>query len=104
MKLNMKDADKLCSVMHRTTMHPYQTFIDTDDLDEPLFNFHNTRYRASWVCLSEKKPSWFLNTVLQAKAANSTATAAGHFRDTIDGLKDMVGNQGVGSLCVALEI
>jgi len=46
MKLDMKDADKMSSVMHRTTMHHYQTFIDTDNLDEPLFDFHNTRYMA----------------------------------------------------------
>jgi len=46
MKLNMKDADRMCSVMHRTTMHHYQTFIDTDNLEEPLFNFNNTRYKA----------------------------------------------------------
>ena len=46
MKLDMKDADKMCSVMHRTTMHHYQTFVDTDNLEEPLFNFNNTRHKA----------------------------------------------------------
>ncbi|KAI4906470.1 hypothetical protein J4E90_010544 [Alternaria incomplexa] len=46
MKLNMKDADKMCSVMHRTTMHHYQTFINTDNLEESLFNFNNTRHKA----------------------------------------------------------
>ena len=46
LKLSMHDADKMCSVMHRTTMHHYQTFIDTDVLDEPLFDFRNTRYMA----------------------------------------------------------
>ena len=45
-KLSINDADKICSVMHRTTMHHYQTFIDIDDLEEPLFNFNNTRYKA----------------------------------------------------------
>jgi solute carrier family 25 protein 39/40 len=38
------------------------------------------------------------------QAANSTATAAGHFRDTMDGLREMVGSQGVSSLWRGLTL
>jgi len=38
------------------------------------------------------------------QAANHTATAAGHFRETLDGLKQMVGSQGVFSLWRGLTL
>ncbi|KAF3004969.1 hypothetical protein E8E13_008041 [Curvularia kusanoi] len=38
------------------------------------------------------------------QAANHTATAAGHFRETLDGLKDMVRSQGVSSLYRGLTL
>ncbi|KAF1938957.1 mitochondrial carrier [Clathrospora elynae] len=38
------------------------------------------------------------------QAANHTATAAGHFRETMDGLRDMVANQGVFSLWRGLTL
>ncbi|CAA9962031.1 hypothetical protein CFE70_005430 [Pyrenophora teres f. teres 0-1] len=38
------------------------------------------------------------------QAANHTATAAGHFRETMDGLRDMVTNQGVFSLWRGLTL
>jgi solute carrier family 25 protein 39/40 len=38
------------------------------------------------------------------QAANHTATAAGHFRETMDGLREMVGSQGVLSLWRGLTL
>ncbi|KAJ4984073.1 Solute carrier family 25 member 39-like protein 1 [Stagonosporopsis vannaccii] len=38
------------------------------------------------------------------QAANHTATAAGHFRETMDGLKEMVGSQGILSLWRGLTL
>jgi len=38
------------------------------------------------------------------QAANHTATAAGHFRETMDGVKEMVGSQGVLSLWRGLTL
>jgi len=66
MKLDMKDADKMSSVMHRTTMHHYQTFIDTDVLDEPLFNFHNTRYMAITDAIDREQDIFCTKMVLPA--------------------------------------
>ena len=66
MKLDMKDADKMSSVMHRTTMHHYQTLIDTEVLDEPLFNFHNTRYMAITDAIDREQDIFCTKMVLPA--------------------------------------